>query len=106
MIKNIIKKCFYRKKSTIELFNPLFLYLITKNENCSICFEPAYNNEIIFPFKCTHYICFSCFTKWLDVADNISCPLCRRGITKYLYKKKFIKKKEIKLNDKMIILCY
>ena len=105
MLKNFIKKCFNKKKE-VSILNPLFIYIISKNDKCCICYQSIYSKEIIFPFSCNHYICFNCLYQWYNCNKKINCPLCRSKVADYLYNKKKFNLKKIIVNNKVISICF
>ena len=117
MLKRICRKISSTKKkkkyksSETDFINPLFINKLTKNKNCSICWKDTNEDiEIIFPFDCSHFICYPCFKKWIEVARKnnrpINCPLCRKNILTKLYYKKNLKKYILTLNKNKIIIWY
>ena len=101
-------------------FNPIIVYNLTNDKSCSICWKESYkdNIEFIFPFNCTHFICYDCFKKWYKVyrkkslkkTSQMSCPLCRKKILKDVYNniknKNSLKKSSVKIKDFQIIIWY
>ena len=117
MLKIICRKLSSTKKKKklkcieTEFINPIFIEKITKHKNCSICWKDSNEDiEIIFPFDCSHFICYPCFKKWIEISKKnnkqINCPLCRKNISNNLYLKKNFKKKIIILNKNKIIVWY
>ena len=111
MLKRFCKKISTTKKkyksSETDFINPLFINKLTKNKNCSICWKNTNEDiEIIFPFACSHFICYQCFKKWIKITRNnnshVCCPLCRKDILTTLYLKKNLKKTIITLNTNIM----
>lgn len=47
--------------------------------NCPVCFENLNSKKFHF-YECTHYICISCYKKWLLTRSNNTyddCIICR-----------------------------
>ena len=52
--------------------------------DCPICLEEFSTENNVTIVGCNHNFCKDCIDKLLD-SDNLSCPLCRGKINKYIY---------------------
>lgn len=51
---------------------------LDKSDNCSICLENYYKDNIINALKCGHKYHKDCIDDWIN--DNNNCPLCRLSL--------------------------
>jgi len=69
-IINIITK-------NINIAQSTFSNNIKTKEKCPICIENINKNKLVF-FKCGHYMCFNCLTKFLNFNyPSCCCPICK-----------------------------
>lgn len=52
---------------------------LIKNTECPVCFENDINVYKNF-YECNHGICYKCFSNWVDINHQRTCPLCRAKI--------------------------
>jgi E3 ubiquitin-protein ligase DOA10 len=86
---------FFRKKKKIIPIENL--------DKCVICQEYyKKNNKLKLP--CKHIIHEECFIEFINKSPNITCPICRNDLKKFI--KKYKKIQKLKKNMCTKILCF